>query len=196
MSTDQFTRLMDSARIRLPGALEGTMKLELFFVLKEFADRSNAWREVIGFWSSPGAVEYDLHSENAAAINRLLWVTPLDSPTVSVPAIMPTPGRVRLQNVPSESQRLNAIVALTVNDPTEDGGFPQFPEELLVKYSSGILDGLLSRMMTQPAKPYSSEKNAALHGFRFRQATNLAKREAQTGNLFGGQTWRFPQTMR
>lgn len=196
MSAEQFIRLMDSARIRLPSALEGAMKLELFLVLKEFADRSNAWRETIGFWTSPGATEYELYSENRAAINRLLWVTPMDAPTVSIPAIMPTPGKVRLQNVPSESQRLNAIVALTVSDPTESGGFPQFPEELLTKYSTGILDGLLSRMMTQPAKPYSSEKYAALHGVRFRQATNLAKREAQTGNTFGGQPWRFPQTMR
>lgn len=196
MSAEAFTRLMDSARVRLPSALDGVMKLELFSVLKEFTQRSNAWRETIGVLTSPGAFEYDLYSENRAAINRLLHVTPIDAPTVSIPATMPTVGRLRLQYAPSESQRLNAIVALTVSDPTEEAGFPQFPEELLDKYFTGILDGLLSRMMSQPAKPYSSEKGAGFHGFKFRQATNLAKREAQTGNTFGAQTWRFPQTMR
>jgi hypothetical protein len=195
MSTD-FTRLIDSTRARLPGALDGTIKLELFSVLKEFTQRSNAWREDIGFSTLPGVVEYDLLSENLAAINRLLYVASADAPTASIPATMATPGRLRLKYTPSGSEALTATVALTVTDPTEAGGVPQFPQELLDKHFLGILDGLLSRMMSQPAKPYSSDRGAAMHGYRFRQATDLAKQEAQTGNVFGAQAWRFPGTMR
>lgn len=196
MSAEAFTRLMDSARVRLPSAMEGVLKLELFQVLKEFTQRSNVWQETIGFEVSPEEVDYELTPENDAAINRLIYVTPADTPTVAIPATMSTPGVVRLLRMPSEAQLLSAVVALTVIDPTDEAGFPQFPEGLLEKYFSGILDGVLSRMMSQPAKPYSSEKSAAVHGFRFRQATNLAKREAQAGNTFRVQTWRFPQTMR
>jgi len=195
MSAKDFARLIDSARMRLPGALDGALKLELFAVLREFTQRSDAWREWIEITTAPPEQEYDLVIDHRGLINRLIVVRDPTMPDqVTVPATMARLGTVRLKNAPSSVVTLGVEVAVTVNDPTDALGFPYFPLQLLQKYHNGLLDGLLSRMMAQPAKPYSSEKGAMFHGRNFLNAINLAKRETRTANLFGGQAWRFPQT--
>lgn len=201
MANADLNRLIDNARIRLPGALDDTIRLELFAVLNEFFQGSNCWYEDIPFdvtattltyAEDPSAFTYDLlPSQQGSSIVRLLGVW--DAQAVPQGAVMPTLGSVVIQQAPGSNQVYTARVVLTVSDPVTRGGYPVFPSWVLNKYSNGILDGLLGRMMAQIAKPYTSAQGSLLHTRMFNKMVGAAKVEAQRQNVYRGQNWRFPQ---
>ena len=199
MADADMNRLMDHARIRLPGALDAAIQMELFVVLKEFFSGSNCWYEDIAFtanptdsdvWADPDAYTYDLIPCDGT-ITRLIHV--VDGSGRTIKASMPHPGTLLLAYAPSEPETYTARVALTVVDPVTREGYPQFPDWLLHRYFEDILDGLLGRMMSQLAKPYSAPQVAAVHLRKFKQAIQKAKVEASRQNVYGAQNWRFPK---
>jgi hypothetical protein len=61
------------------------------------------------------------------------------------------------------------LVALTVVDPVDaNDALPDFPDWFFIHYKQEITDGVLSRMMSQPAKPYFSREGFMYHGRKFR----------------------------
>src|SRR5262249_51152992 len=111
----------------------------------------------------------------------------------AIKAVMITPGDITLKVAPSEAATYTATVALTIDDPVGKDGFPEFPAWVLTKYGTGILDGLLGRLMAQPAKPYTNPGLAVIRTKNFMSTRSTAKTEVLHGNLNNGQTWRFPR---
>lgn len=201
MANADMNRLMDNARIKLPGALDNAIQLELFAVLNEFFQDTNIWYEDITFdvvptpytyLENPGSYTYTVVPLEGGVINRLMGV--VDSNSFAQRASMPTPGAIILDYSPNQADTYTARVAKTVTDPVSREGYPQFPDWVMNKYGSDILDGVLGRMMGQVAKPYSSPQLSLLHSRKFQQAINKARAEAMHGNVYRGQRWRFPQT--
>lgn len=188
--SDVLDRIMRGARMRLPGALDDAIKEELFLVLDEFLQRSTIWQEDITFKVTSADTEYVV-VPSAGTIIRLLQVT--NSDEVPVRATMQEPFTIVLKEEPNEDT-FTAKVALTVVDPTTRDGNPEVPEWMLVKYHGIILDGVIGRMMTQPAKPYTTERHAVYHTRRFRNGIASATAEAKRKNVHGGQAWAFPQS--
>lgn len=199
MASLDMNRLMDNARIKLPGALDGVLQMEMVNVLNEFLNGSNIWTEDIPFGVTPTS---DTYLENPTAwtytivptrgsINRLMALVTSDG--LPVPAGMEIPGDVVLGRQPSEADTYTARVSLVLGDQMTKEGYPDFPQWLLSKYYADILDGLLGAMMGQLAKPYSNPQLAQYHMRRFRSAISQAKVEAQHQNVYRGQSWRFPQ---
>lgn len=200
MANADMNRLMDQARIRLPGALDAALQMELFSVMNEFFQGSNIWYEDISFavqpttqtyLENPDAFTYDIVPDQGA-ITRLMAVA--DGKGLPVRASMPILGQLVLQWSPNTADTYTARVALTVTDPVTREGYPEFPAWVLNKYGNEILDGLLGRMMSQIAKPYSSPAGAQFHLKNFKQAVSQAKVEASHRNVYRGQNWSFPQT--
>ena len=200
MASADINRLMDHARIRLPGALDAAIKMEFFSVMNEFFQSSNIWFEDIQFAVTPATVSY---TEDPAAytypltptdgsITRLMGV--MDSKGFVQQAVMPTLGELILTRSPSVADTYTARVALTVTDPTDAEGYPVYPAWITDKYGNDILEGILGRMMSQIAKPYSSPQTAQYHMKNFKQSVAQAKVEANHQNVYRGQSWRFPQT--
>jgi hypothetical protein len=200
MANADMNRLMDHARIRLPGALDSAIQMELFSVMNEFFQTSNIWYEDIQF---PVAVTNDSYLDNPDAytyyvipsqgtITRLAGV--VNSQGFPQKAYMPIIGQVILGYSPNEADTYTARMMLTVSDPVTRDGYPEFPEWIMQKYGNDILDGVLARMMSQIAKPYSSPQMAQYHGRMFKQAVSQSKVEASHQNVYRGQNWRFPQT--
>jgi hypothetical protein len=187
-----LTRMMNNARVHLPGAIDSNIQLELFNVLNDFFQNSSCWKEDITFRVTSGVTEYSIENESVATINRLSGV--VNSDGFAVGAKMDVPGEIILQNAPSNTETFTATVSLTVLDPVARDGFPEFPAWVLVKYGTGILDGLIGRMMTQSAKPWTNKEMAAFRLKKFTAITSQAAFEAVHGNLANGQTWRFPQS--
>jgi hypothetical protein len=194
-----MNRLMDHARIRLPGALDAAIQMELFSALDEFFQKSNIWFEDIAFdvtptadtyLSNPGAFTYELVPDQGT-VTRLVGV--VNSQGAVQHATMPTLGDVVLGYSPNADDTYTARVALTVTDPVTREGYPEFPDWVLNKYGSEILDGVLGRMMSQIAKPYTSPNIAMVHLKKFKAAVSQAKVEASHENVYRGQSWRFPQ---
>jgi hypothetical protein len=185
-------RLYNNARVHLPGALDSMLQLEFFNVLNDFFQKSNVWKTDIPVPVVVGTSTYTLAPVTSASINRLMAF--VNSANFDVRATMATPGTLILNTIPSQADASVATVSLTVDDPLDTDGNPIFPAWVLNKHGTGILEGLVGRMMAQPAKPYSSAQGAVLHTKAFNGAVSQAKFEALHANLNNGQAWRFPQT--
>lgn len=200
MASADVNRLMDNARVMLPGALDNVMKLEFFTLMNEFFQNTNSWLENIAFdvqptafthLQDPDAYTYELVPDGGS-IFRLMAV--LNSQGQEQKVDMPTPGEVILKYSPNIADTYTAIVAKTVTDPTTREGYPEFPAWVINKYGNEILDGLLGRMMAQPAKPYSSPQLAGYYTKKFQAGIQRAYVETLHGNVYRAQNWRFPQT--
>lgn len=192
MSTDT-DRLLNNARSRVPGATDQVLKQELFNVMNDFFQVSNIWQEDISFAVNTTDKTYTVAPAEAyAVIVRALYVLNSGGRPVG-PYQMLTPGTIVFKNTQSQADTYTVTVALTVDDPLDGSGFPQFPPWVLNKYSTGILDGLVGRVMSQPAKPYTNIQLASVHLRNFRNCMSDAKAEALHKNVNNGQTWRFPK---
>ena len=143
------------------------------------------------FIDNPEAYTYDVIPVQGT-ITRLMGI--IDSQGRPQQGYMPTLGQVILSFSPNTADTYTARVALTVADPVTRDGYPEFPDWIMDKYGNDILEGVLFRMMSQIAKPYSSPQMAQYHGKLFKQAVSQAKVEASHQNVYRGQSWRFPQT--
>jgi len=202
MSSPSLKRIYDTAKMSLPGALDGAIQMEFFQLLNDFFTTTNCWYEDIDFSVTPaGAGETYLTAPEEftymivpyiGSITRLGWVSDLNGSQVA--ARMPVLGDLILNNSPSVAQTYIARVFLTVTDPVTTAGDAQCPDWVLNRYGSDLSDGLIGRMMAQPAKPYTSLQNSVLRSKNYVQARSQAKVEASRQNLYGGQNWRFPQS--
>lgn len=190
MASLDLTRLMNNVRLRVPGALDSAIQLELFNVLDEFLRETNVWQEAINFRTRAATADYSIEPESVSTIVRLIKLQ--NSDEIDVAATMELPGELVLKLEPSATETLTATVALTVNDPVNRENYPEFPAWILDKYWLGFVDGILSRMMSMPAKPYSNTQLAIFHGRKFAGLKATAKSEVLHKNLHNGQAWRFP----
>jgi hypothetical protein len=186
-----MARLMNELRPRLPGALDTAIQFEMFSMLTEFFERTNVWREDISVVLVVNTTSYELVPTGPASIHRLVQV--LNTNLRPVSATMSVPGTMVLATAPTQIDTLTATVVLNVVDPTDKDAYPQFPAWVLDKYRLAFVDGLLGRLHSQPAKPYSNQQLAVYHMRRWRQAMAIAKVEVQRNNVFAAQSWRYPQ---
>ena len=195
MASLDLTRLLNNARVHLPGAIDSNIQLELFNVLNDFFQGSNIWQEAITFQVKAADVlgaTYSIENQSVASMVRLISL--INSASLPVSATMAVPGDIILNTQVTNADTLTATVSLTVNDPTTKEGYPEFPAWTLNKYGTGILDGLIGRMMMQPAKPWTNSQLAIFRTRRFNGVVSQAKFEALHKSLNNGQTWRFPQS--
>lgn len=199
MATDSQKRLINDARIRLPGALDAAILQELYLTLTDFLKGSNVWQETVDFsvdpsgatiYEDPDAYTFFLTFDDGFPVNLIEVLDDAGQPVI---ASMRVPGEVILQRLPGSSQMYTATVSMTLRDPT-DAGLPIMPEWIIQRYQTELLDGLLGRMMSQISKPYSSPNTAVAHMRRFQQAVSKARVDSRRGNVYGAQTWRFPRS--
>lgn len=202
MASADMNRLMDQARLRLPGALDGMIQMELFSALNEFFKKSNCWYEDVEFAVQPTSETYQQAPDDYTYVVVPSAGTPVrvfgvwDSSGRLVPASMPIPPDIVLLRSPQAAETYIARLVLTVVDPTTRDGYPQFPDWVLKKYGDAVLDGVLARMMAQIAKPYTNLALAGMHMRRFLSETARARIEASRQNTRGAQLWSFPQTFK
>lgn len=122
------------------------------------------------------------------------------NPLYSVPrdAILLNAGTkcpiMRIRWNPQADELWIATVSLNVADPTDSEGLPCVPDWIAEKYNGYLADGVISRLMLQPGKPYSSQAGAAFHGRKFNLGLGLARQESRNMFTYGSQRWAFPQT--
>lgn len=190
-------RLIKNALVSLPGSLDSVIRLELFNVLDTFFRDSSIWQEDATFsvvLNDPVGTIYYIEPESVATIVRLIAVQ--NEAAIPQKAMMALPGEVTLVSPPGQDATYTATVALSVIDPVGGDGYPEFPAWILEKYSVGILDGVLGRMMAQPAKPYTNAQLALGHMRAFRSTVAVAGTEATHRNVHNAQAWMYPRQFR
>lgn len=192
----EFVRLLNMARMRLPGVLDAPIRYELFSVCDELFTHTNVWQEEIPVPITAGETLYEIEPEETVSskIVRLLNVTNADEREVA--ATMQVIGELVLGAESNVDTTYTATVALTVKDPVDENDYPKFPKWILQRYREGLLDGLLGRMMSQPGKPYANERMSIYHLRRFRNVMAQALLDADHANLQGAQRWQYPRGWR
>ena len=187
-------RLINNLRIRVPGATDSAITLELYNVLDDFLNETNVWQEEIVIQPVAGQLTYQLDSLDAASIHRLLGV--YDSSGARVQAAMQEPSVVVLADKSfAPGTKLTVVVALNVmtpNNPAAD--IPYLPEWIWDRYMQDFIHGVQAQLFSQIAKPYSNERMAIYHMRVFAGAKSRARVEAKRKNTFATQMWRFPRT--
>ncbi len=189
MPIQALTRIVNSARVSLPGALDSAILYELFPVLDEFCQATNIWQEDINFSVNTLSQDYVI-TPSSGNILRLVGIQNSDG--IPVWGTMQVPTFIFLKYMPSKIDVYTAKVALSVVDPVKKDGYPVIPDWILINFNRDITEGLLARMMSQKSKPYSDEKLGIYYLRRWRNAMAKARTDAQHQNLMGGQAWRFP----
>lgn len=192
-SVDQ-KRLLDNLRIRLPGALDDTIKLEICNVVETLTHETGCWTEEIEFDVNLTETEYDVQSSQGEVV-RLLYVREQNE-KFQIDASMPVPGVLLFQNPFTTARTLVAKVVLTPKSTPDREGLPVVPGWIMSQYYDTILDGTLARMMSQMGKPYSSPQGAVFHMNMWTSALGRIRGEVTRANLQAGQRWRFPQSFR
>jgi len=185
-----FARIMDNARVHLPGAFDNAIQLELFNVCRDFFMLSNTWREKVPFSVDAGESTADI-VPFAGRIVRLIgvWKDDLGVRGATMPAI----GTIRLSSPVNVDTSYSAEVVLTVTDPVARDAYPIIPFELVDRYGDELLDGVLARMMSQPSKPYSNTVLAQYHLMRYKGGAARARNAVNAENSLGAQRWTYPQ---
>ena len=99
---------------------------------------------------------------------------------------------LRINDNPSANEIWVATVALRPCDPMDFEGFVEPPDWVMEKYLRGIASGVISALMLQPGKPYSSLPGAEFHGRKFNEAVGWRAKKCVICSLYGGQRWDFP----
>lgn len=188
-------RLIQNLRMQLPGALDAIIKSELFNTCEEFFTQTNVWHEDVEFVAVPATREYLFENSGSSRIHRMEYVADR-AVTRQFPATMGEPGVILLRDPVEQNTDMVARMTLSVRDPVDNEGMPQFPAWITQRYYFAFLSGTLSRLMSQPAKPYSNERMAVYHGRKFRDMMSIARGDARRANIFDGQRWRYPRTFR
>lgn len=186
-------QLMNMARVRLPGSSDAGLKAELYDTMSEFFEDSRCWLESIQFNVVTDTTNYQVVPTEGQIIG-LVGVR--DSSNQAQGALMPDIGTIILSQIPNIAQAplyYYAIVSKNVSLPTGASNLPVGPDWLLPRWHTGILDGLLGRMMSHKEKPYSDEKRSSYHLKKFRNAVAQARVAALRQHTLGAQAWRFPQ---
>jgi len=190
---DDLLRLMKNIRIHAPGAVDPVIKLELFNAFDEFFRDSGVWEQEINFTIRSGKSDYEIWPDSGAIITLMSLVNATNIP---VPATMEEPGIIILNTEPSNTEVLTATVKVTVADPNDTDDYPYIPSWLLKRYYTTLLDGTVSKLMMQPAKPYTNERLGIVHMRKFRSGIAVAQSQSRHKNLHGGVRWQFPTGFR
>lgn len=184
-------RILDSARSRLPGAMDNQIYFELADVLEDFLQRSTCWREVIPVTVVDGTFDYEISFDDIdSQITSLLWVRDINDSNVWATYL--SPGLLRFRDGITPGV-YNAWVVLNVAGKNVSKKYPEFPQWVADRYAGVIADGVVGRMAAMPAKPFSSINHAAFYSKKFVEGASSARIETMRQNLIGGQAWRYPR---
>jgi hypothetical protein len=190
MADSYVDRILDSARSRLPGAIDSQVLFELADVLNEFFRISTCWREVVSINFIADVTDYELFTDDMPA--RVVSLVEVRDPNNTlVRATMLNPNMLQLA-YPATPGAYTIATILTVANKINNETYPRFPQWVADTYGDVIADGLVGRMAAMPAKPFSSPNHAAYYTKKFKQGAQQARIQTNRENLVGGQRWLFP----
>jgi hypothetical protein len=184
-------RLMNNLRVQLPGALDAAIQLELFNTVDEMCRTAIIWQATLTVTLTVGLLVYTVTVTDAEIVS-LYTVThqTLDTNDVLFDDATSTLSIIAVPTSTDALQPLFLDVALT---PAPSASVDNYlPARLWTKHFQALLDGVLSRMLMQPAKPYSNVTLGTYHAKRFRKFLALARADVEENSTFDGQNWVFP----
>ncbi len=189
---DTIERLMNNARLKLPGAIDGAILNELFNVVDMFCRRADANRYPVEVAIQAGVTTYEITFAGEVVV-RVFEITH-EIMDVSKTYYDADSNMLALGVTPTALDATYPIYLNMSMAPKPDATDPDtwMPELTWQRYYGVLLDGTLSAMHGQPAKPYYNKELASFYGRRFRTGINIAKQQVAVGQAPNASSWRFP----
>lgn len=184
-------RLMNDLRFKLPGAIDPTIKNEIWNMLDEFCREGHAWREVIDVALT---VDQDNYQPTPAG-TEIVHVYDISHATLDVNGAIYDYGTLLLPNMPTLADTETPLFVDAALTPSLDVGADLealIPADMWSRWHAYFMHGVLGRMMSQVAKPYSNPTLAVFHLRSFRSGVAIARHQVRTKGVIGAQLWRFP----
>lgn len=202
MSTCYSERLKKTLIVRLPGATEAAIDIEMANAAHEFFLESGAWHQIVyanliagksryELWPDTGSVGVicDLEIEGQPyrpvtgnSVPRQQWNGALQ--------VMTNFGELTLY--PASTKTIaKGIVANVTIIPEECGC--DIPEDIVNHYYEALLDTALGKLYSHVNRPYSNPNLALFHIGRYRAHLTRARRIVAGGNVRAGGPWVYPQ---
>lgn len=183
--------IIDRARFELPGATDATINVALFDAFDEWARRTDANRFVAEIPLIAGIQTYTITFTNTLVVR--VWSIAHRDMTV-YGYYDADDGKLVLTRVPTADDVADPLmleVSMAAKPGVDDPDL-WMSELLWGRYRSVLLDGVIAKMASQVAKPYSNQTKAMFHGRRFHNGMAATKAQSDTGNAAMGQAWSFP----
>jgi hypothetical protein len=185
-------RLMNNLRVQLPGALDAAIQLELFNTVDEMCRTAIVWQDTLDVTLLLGQATYDIAPDDT----EIVTLYSVEHATLDTSDVLfdDASHTLSLSAVPTSADVTTPLfldVALTPSTEVADPN-DYLPARLWTVHHQALLDGVLSRMLMQPAKPYSNVTLGTYHAKRFRKFLALARADVEENNTFDGQNWCFP----
>lgn len=198
---NNIERLYDAVRIRCPGILDSAIEHELFGIIDEICRVTYFYHYVLAIDLVEGQVIYrvDLPALDVIKAYQAGHLT-LDT-TVCIYDDMR--GVMALQAIPVAADLTYPLLvelavsprAQTYDPPNPSVAIPideWLPSSEFERAYQCMLDGVLSRCMAHPAKPYSNGAIAQYHGRRFQNGMVRLKAAPRDP---ASPSWKFPAFM-
>lgn len=191
---------------RTPGLVRKVAARELVLTAREFFERSSAWRTMLGpvdlksvkkrYSLSPVDAYSDVVQVLGVAFNGCPLKKLVAQPAQFRSADQPThywlesPDVVRLWPTATTTveDALTFYVALAPKQTVS-----HLPRIAQTHFYEALFDGVLGRVMSHPAKPYTNPILAQYHLKRFRNAIGVYAGQAKQGFSPGAPSWSFPK---
>lgn len=182
-------------RMEVLGASDALIRDKMYDTLDEFFNDSSVWQEVLAGNFIGNTTRYYLvpQHEPAGVIFRLDGV--YDMAGFPVPASMPEPPFIQLAYPPNQPNPAVIRVIKTLEIP-HFGELPKVPYWVFDTYLPYLIAGVLSKLQAQPDRPYTDMKSAQINHYKFREGVMLARTNALRRNMFGRNSWVYPQQFR
>lgn len=194
-----YERLIASIEGKMTGATRDAINAELFNVINEFFEDTNAWSEWINLTIVANNQTYTISPQKGGMIIRL--VTIFDPNRIVIPGFLSdidNPPSATLFLTFPQTNTIAAQVLVVKNTilPNVGDNIPDAPSWLLPRWGRYVEDGLLARMYAQPKRPYTNVIAARDRRAAFRDAITIVRTAVARSNLYGGQSWRYPSNFR
>ena len=184
-------RIIDRARFELPGATDATINLALFDAFDEWCRRTDANRKDINVALTAGTTVYSIVQANQDVLR--VWDMKHNNSIVDADVDV-IAGTITLRQSPTAADAATPLVVTISMSPKAGVDDPDdwMVESLWARHATVMIDGIIAKMASQIAKPYSNQTKAVFHGRRFHNGVAASKYQSGVNYLSEGRAWNFP----
>lgn len=176
-----LNRLLDNVQAMVPAVTTDLVTMMTWNTIEDFYIHSTRERRIMSWQMAPGVQTIDFNPFDETWL--VAWVLGFDG--LHKGQVIP-PGVLRDLQYPSSPRHGNVLLALK---PVNYNAL--FPTDVFSTWFETLLAGVLYRLYSMPAKPYSSPQMAMAQARIFRSGIAKARAIADAENTNGPGRWRY-----
>lgn len=169
-----YAGLVDIARLDVPGADDGTIRVALREAGRSFCQKTEAWRETVLVDAVADQTDYLVEFSGATVVARVLSVEVNESAVSSDAYAYEPDGTLELDTAPEVDEGDEIEVAVVVVPRVNQD---EISRDIISRWGDAITAGAVARLARSPKKPYSNNDVYVISMAVFNDGVTRAKQE-------------------